>query len=169
MSPLVLVLGGARSGKSAFALSRASAFPQPRLFVATAEARDAEMAARIAHHRAARGPEWRTIEEPRALADVVRREAGQVIVVDCLTLWLANWMGDDPQARLEGALAALLDALGARRSAVVAVSNEVGWGIVPDRPLARAFRDAAGFMNQRVAEIADEVYLVLAGRPLRMK
>jgi adenosylcobinamide kinase/adenosylcobinamide-phosphate guanylyltransferase len=167
--PLVLVTGGARSGKSRFALARASVLGLPRLFVATAEALDGEMAARIARHRAERGGEWRTIEAPLRLADVARREEGQAIVVDCLTLWLANVMGDGAEAKVEESVSDLVAAFAERRSAIVAVTNEVGAGIVPENPLARAFRDAAGSMNQRVAAIADEVHLLVAGQPLRVR
>lgn len=167
--PIVLVLGGARSGKSRFALRRAAALGLPKVFVATAEALDEEMAARVARHRAERGEGWRTIEEPLRIADVVARESDQVIVVDCLTIWLANRMGNSPATPTEGAVDELVARLGERRSAVVAVSNEVGSGIVPDNPLARAWRDAAGLMNQRVAEVADEVWLLVAAQPLRVK
>ncbi len=167
--PLILILGGARSGKSRFALSRAREIGLPPLFLATGEARDEEMAARILRHRAERGENWRTIEEPRRISEVIRREAGQVIVVDCLTLWLANLVGDDADAKIEPHVAELVDALADRRSAVVAVSNELGMGIVPENALARAFRDAAGRMNQCVAELADEMFLLVAGQPLRVK
>lgn len=166
---LALVLGGARSGKSRFALERACKTGLPLLFLATAEARDEEMAEKIARHRVDRGELWRTIEEPRRIADVVRRESGQAIVVDCLTLWLANVMGEDPRTPVEPFLDELVDALAKRRSAIVAVSNEVGFGIVPENALARVFRDAAGRMNQRVAALADEVTLLVAGQPLRVK
>jgi adenosylcobinamide kinase/adenosylcobinamide-phosphate guanylyltransferase len=163
---LILVLGGARSGKSRFALERSAALPAPRLFVATAEAGDDEMAERIARHRRERGEEWRTREEPLRIAPVVGEADGGVVLVDCLTIWLANVLeaGLDPETEVT----ALVDALAARRAAVVAVSNEVGLGIVPANALARAFRDAAGRMNQRVAAIADEVWFLVAGRALRM-
>ena len=169
--PLVLVLGGARSGKSTFALARARSFGRSLVYLATAEAGDDEMAARIARHRAERGEEWRTIEERLAIAPILRAEQGKTIVVDCLTIWLANLMGDEVEAtaRIDGALADLLSALAERQSAIIAVSNEVGLGIVPDHPLGRAFRDAAGLMNQKVAEVAGEVYLLVAGQPLRVK
>lgn len=167
--PLVLVIGGARSGKSRFALARAESLGIPRIFVATAEARDDEMRARIARHRSERGPGWRTIEEPADVAGVLRRAVSGVLLVDCLTLWLANRMGDRSDADVGPATDDLVAALGTRRAAVIVVSNEVGLGIVPDNVLARAFRDAAGFVNRRVAEIADEVHLLVAGIPLRIK
>jgi adenosylcobinamide kinase/adenosylcobinamide-phosphate guanylyltransferase len=165
----VLVTGGARSGKSRFALERAASFGLPLVFVATGAAGDDEMAARIARHRSERGPEWRTIEEPRDLARVIGCEDGQAIVVDCVTLWISNLMGDSPDADVEPALDDLLSALRGRRSAVVLVTNEVGAGIVPGTPIARAYRDAVGVANQRIAAAADEVHLLVAGQPLRIK
>lgn len=167
--PVILVLGGARSGKSRFALARAEALPAPRVFLATAEALDEEMASRIARHRAERSGAWQTIEEPLDVAGVVRRQAGGVVLIDCLTLWLANCMGDRADGDTRPAVRDLLDALASRRCAVVAVSNEVGLGIVPDNPLARAFRDAAGAMNRSVAEAADEMQMLVAGQPLRIR
>jgi len=169
LSPLILVTGGARSGKSRFALGRAAELGPPRVFVATAEAGDEEMAARIARHRADRPRGWRAVEEPRRLAQALRRCEGGVVLIDCLTLWLANLMSDDSKFDPAPSLEELLRVLRARRAAVVVVTNEVGSGIVPESPLGRAFRDGAGVMNQRVAEAADEVYLVVAGRGLRIK
>jgi adenosylcobinamide kinase / adenosylcobinamide-phosphate guanylyltransferase len=166
---LLLVTGGARSGKSRYALERAALFGSPRIFVATAQAGDAEMAARIARHRAERRRRWRTVQAPRKLGPILRRASAGVVVIDCLTLWLANVMGDDAAHDVADDVDTLVRALARRRCAVVAVTNEVGMGIVPEHPLARAFRDAAGFMNQRVAAIADEVVIVIAGRPLRIK
>lgn len=166
--PLVLVLGGARSGKSRFALERAAALGPPWLFVATAEERDAEMAARIARHRDDRSSEWRTIEEPTRLDEVLRDAASGVVLIDCLTLWLANIMESaDPD--VGSALDEFITALEQRQAAVVAVSNEVGLGIVPEHPVAREFRDLAGTMNRRIADLATEVHLLVAGQPLRVK
>jgi adenosylcobinamide kinase / adenosylcobinamide-phosphate guanylyltransferase len=166
--PLVLVLGGARSGKSRFALDRGAALGPPWLFVATAEERDAEMAARIARHREDRASEWRTIEEPTRLDAVLRDAESGVVLIDCLTLWLANVMESaDPD--VGGALDELLAALAGRRASVVAVSNEVGLGIVPEHCVAREFRDLAGTLNRRIAELATEMHLLVAGQPLRVK
>jgi adenosylcobinamide kinase/adenosylcobinamide-phosphate guanylyltransferase len=167
--PIVLVTGGARAGKSRFALARAESLGPPRVFLATAEARDQEMGARIARHRAERGRGWQTVEEPMAIASVLERHRRGVVLIDCLTLWLSNRMGDCATADVGPAMDELVAALSARRSAVVAVTNEVGFGIVPESPLARAFRDAAGLLNQRVAAIADEVCLLVAGQGLRIK
>ena len=167
--PVVLVLGGARSGKSTFAESLARRSGLRRLYVATAEAHDAEMAARIAHHRAARGEGWTTIEAPIALVATLTAEAGpgRVVLVDCLTLWLSNVMlaGHDAAVATERLVAALAAAAGP----VVLVSNEVGLSLVPETPLGRAFRDAQGRLNQAVAAVATDVVLVAAGQPLRLK
>ena len=167
--PLVFVIGGARSGKSRFALARAASLGPPKRFVATAEARDSEMAERIARHRAERGEDWQTIEEPRGLAEALRDACGGVVVVDCLTLWLANVMGERADADNTPFVDELVAALGERRAAIVLVSNEVGLGIVPDHPLGRAFRDAAGIMNRRVAAAAEEMHFLVAGQALRIK
>ncbi len=168
---VVLVLGGARSGKSAFALALAGKMPGRKRYIATAEPFDEEMAARIATHRAERGPEWVTIEEPANIAAVIRETApGGVMLIDCLTLWLSNQLGrglDDSE--ILAAVEELAGVLGETPSSVVAVSNEVGSGIVPDNALARRFRDMAGVVNKRMAEAASEVYLLTAGIPFKLK
>ncbi len=166
---LTLVLGGARSGTSAYAESLVEAAPGDAVYIATGVAGDAEMAARIEAHRARRGARWRTVEEPLDLVGALAREAveGRVTLVDCLTLWLANLMaaGLDPvaeQGRLVGAL-------GEFAAPVVVVANEVGLGIVPENALAREFRDHAGRLNQAVAGVAERVVFVAAGLPLTLK
>jgi adenosylcobinamide kinase/adenosylcobinamide-phosphate guanylyltransferase len=165
---LTLVLGGARSGKSRYAESLTMGFPPPWVYVATAEPLDDEMAARIAEHRARRAADWRTIEAPRDLAGAVAgAPAGSVVLVDCLTLWLSNLMLAN--AMIEAESDRLDDALVQARRPIVLVSNEVGLGIVPDNALARRFRDAQGFLNQRVAGRADRVVLMVAGLPLVVK
>ena len=170
---LHLVLGGARSGKSAYALKAAEALAAQRgvspLFIATAQAYDDEMAARIAQHRTERGEHWRQAEAPLKLADALSGVAEpDVALVDCLTLWLSNSMlqadGGHEQRKAE-----LLAALGEVRGEVWIVSNEVGWGIVPDNALARRYRDEAGRLHQNIAGIADEVVLVVAGLPWVLK
>ena len=165
----VLVLGGARSGKSAFAEAETAAAGLKNVYVATAEAGDAGMAERIRRHRERRGPGWIVVEEPLALAETLRAEAraDRAVLVDCLTLWLSNLLtaGRDPEA--EGA--ALAAALAAAPGPVVTVSSEVGQGIIPDNPLARRFRDEAGALHQRVAEAAGRVVFVAAGLPLTLK
>jgi adenosyl cobinamide kinase/adenosyl cobinamide phosphate guanylyltransferase len=173
-SRLVLVTGGARSGKSRFAEQRLGELAPggPWRYVATAEAADDEMRARIAHHRARRSERWRTVEAPRALAAALRAPADGVaaMLVDCVTIWLSNLMLDG--AADEALLAATDEAaLAARDSAVpvVFVTNEVGGGIVPEHALARRFRDVAGWVNQRLAAACDEVFLVAAGLPLKLR
>ncbi len=176
--PITLVLGGARSGKSAFAEDAVERHAErcggARLYLATAEARDSEMAARIAAHRARRGTRWATIEEPielvpielvPALAGAARPDGA--VLVDCLTLWLANLM--DRGRDLGDARGGLVDSLAGLGGPVVFVANEVGLGIVPDNPAARAFRDHAGWLNQSIAERADRVVFIAAGLPLAMK
>ncbi len=162
---VTLVLGGARAGKSGYALALLGG----GLFVATAEAGDAEMAERIATHRAERGASWTTIEEPLDLPAVLRRHAedARPMLVDCLTLWLSNLMHRDRD--IEEATTALLVALDQRAGETAFVSNEVGLGIVPDNALARRFRDAQGALNRRIAARADRVVFMAAGLPLTLK
>jgi len=166
---VVLFLGGARSGKSRLALALAEGLSGERVYIATAEALDAEMAERIARHQADRGSHWRTLEVPLALPETIRREgvAGRVLLVDCLTLWLTNLMLHEHD--IDDATAQLLSALEQQRGTVLLVSNEVGLGIVPENALARRFRDEAGRLHQRVAAMANEVMFVAAGLQLRMK
>jgi adenosylcobinamide kinase/adenosylcobinamide-phosphate guanylyltransferase len=149
------------------AQARAEALPGELVYIATGEALDAEMAERIARHRADRGPRWRTVEAPVDLPEAIRRESGRVLLVDCLTLWLSNLVLGDHD--VSAASERLLASLDAASSTVLLVSNEVGMGIVPENALARRFRDEAGRLNQRVAAAADEVLLVAAGLALRMK
>ncbi|THF63156.1 bifunctional adenosylcobinamide kinase/adenosylcobinamide-phosphate guanylyltransferase [Pseudothauera nasutitermitis] len=176
-----LILGGARSGKSRLAETRAAASGAPVVVIATAEALDGEMAERIRRHRAERPAGWRTVEAPRALAAALRAEAApeRWLIVDCLTLWLANLLdgaerlppGADADAlpQLKAERDALLAALPTLPGHVVLVANEVGLGLVPDTPLGRLFRDEAGRLNQRVAALADTVTFVAAGLPLALK
>ncbi|MHA1189662.1 MAG: bifunctional adenosylcobinamide kinase/adenosylcobinamide-phosphate guanylyltransferase [Alphaproteobacteria bacterium] len=164
----ILVLGGARSGKSRYAelIANSSA---DRVYIATAEAGDREMAGRIATHRARRGAGWTTVEEPLALEAAITANAapGRALLVDCLTLWLSNVMatGEDAGARGKALGASLVAAPGT----IILVSNEVGMGLVPQSPLGRAFRDAQGHLNQQIAGICDTVIFVAAGLPLALK
>jgi len=169
MNELVFLVGGARSGKSRLALERAQALPGELVYIATAEALDAEMSERIARHRAERGPRWRTVEAPLDLPEAITRESNSTgaLVVDCLTLWLSNLILRE--RHVEAATGELLRAVSRRRSTVVVIANEVGLGIVPENALARRFRDEAGRLHQAVARAADEVTLVCAGLGLRMK
>lgn len=166
---ITLVLGGARSGKSRYAEGLVSATPPPWTYIATAQAFDDEMKLRLAHHRSRRDERWRTVEEPLELGPIIARHAseGGAVLIDCLTLWLSNILlnGHDT----ERASAELIDALERVRGKIVIVSNEVGFGIVPDNRLAREFRDAQGWLNQAVARVADQVVLIAAGLPLTLK
>jgi adenosylcobinamide kinase/adenosylcobinamide-phosphate guanylyltransferase len=165
---LTLVTGGARSGKSALAERLVAASARPRRYIATAEAWDDEMAARIAAHRDRRGPGWTTVEAPHTLtAALAAAQPAEAVLVDCATLWLTNRMLAEADLAAEGA--ALLSALATCPAPVVVVTNEVGWGIVPDNALARAFRDAQGRLNQAMAAQAGLVVAVIAGLPLALK
>ena len=164
-----LILGGARSGKSRFAEAIVARTGLPAVYIATAEIRDDEMAERIARHRDRRGPDWTTVEEPLALPDrlLTLAEPGQVVLVDCLTLWLSNLMEAERDVALEAARLAAV--LAEARGPVVLVSNEVGSGIVPMNALARRFADEQGRLNQTIAAAVETVFLVAAGLPLRLK
>jgi adenosylcobinamide kinase/adenosylcobinamide-phosphate guanylyltransferase len=165
---VTLVLGGARSGKSGYAEWLISTYPKPWVYVATAEAKDSEMAARIAAHQARREAGWQTIEASHELPEALgKAPAGAAVLADCLTLWLSNLLlgafnVDAMTAKLEQALAA-------REGPTVLVSNEVGLGIVPDNALARQFRDAQGTLNQRVAAQAERVIMMVAGVAVAVK
>ena len=168
---IVLVGGGARSGKSRFALEYAAKQFERRAFIATAQAGDEEMAERIRRHQAGRGPEWTTIEEPLDLAGALNRNAGAFdgLVVDCLTLWLSNvLLSPDHEAaqEIERLQQHLVEWKG---PGLVLVTNEVGCGIVPEKELAREYRDLAGEMNQAVGRLADEIYWMVFGTPLAVK
>lgn len=165
----LLVLGGARSGKSRFAQMQAEALPGQLVYIATAQAFDAEMADRIARHRAVRGPRWRTVDAPLALAAAILAESrtDNVILVDCLTLWASNLLlGErDVAAAIPELTAAIANAPGK----VILVTNEVGLGIVPDNALARRFRDIAGDINQAVAACVERAIFMAAGLPIVLK
>ncbi|MCL6431076.1 MAG: bifunctional adenosylcobinamide kinase/adenosylcobinamide-phosphate guanylyltransferase [Anaerolineae bacterium] len=176
---LILVLGGARSGKSRLAEDLAMRLGERVLYVATAEAWDAEMAGRIAHHRRRRPEGWRTLEAPRDIGRALGEGAADadVVLLDCLTLLLSNLMldlGEDPDeeaaaARLNSEVDSVLAAYELGRWSLIVVSNEVGWGLVPPYPLGRVYRDVLGRAHQRLAARADQVYLVVAGIPLDLK
>jgi adenosylcobinamide kinase/adenosylcobinamide-phosphate guanylyltransferase len=174
--PFVLVGGGARSGKSRFALERAHAFIARGgrgVFIATAEASDDEMRDRIARHREERDDRLRTIEAPRALPaaiEAAQDEGAGVVLVDCLTLWLSNLLvggstGDEALARVDE----LRSVIGRRRAPLIVVTNEVGMSLVPETPLGRLFRDVAGIAHQRLARDADEVLFAALGVVLRLR
>lgn len=169
MTSTLLVLGGARSGKSAYAQRRCEALGERLVYVATARAGDDEMAQRIARHRAERGPAWTTLEADLDLCSAISRatERADAVLVDCLTLWLSNLMlgGHD----LPAARRALAETVRTARVPLLLIANEVGMGIVPDNALARQFRDEAGWLNQDIAAAANEVVLVVAGLAMTVK
>jgi adenosylcobinamide kinase/adenosylcobinamide-phosphate guanylyltransferase len=170
MTRHVLVLGGARSGKTAFAERLAMRSGSKPAYLATAEALDGEMRDRVASHKASRGQKFATIEEPVALSDALLTASVKhdVILVDCLTLWITNLlMAEEDVSQHVSELGATLVQL--KTAKIVLVSNEVGLGIVPDNAMARTFRDLAGAAHQRLAEICDDVYFVAAGLPMTLK
>ncbi|MBZ5601013.1 MAG: bifunctional adenosylcobinamide kinase/adenosylcobinamide-phosphate guanylyltransferase [Acidobacteriia bacterium] len=162
---VILIGGGARSGKSRYALELARMRAKRLAFIATARPVDDDMASRIARHRADRDPEFQTIEEPLEIADAIRSAGDGAIVVDCLTLWLSNLMvaKRDVAKEAERAIAA------ARQATVIFVTNEVGCSIHPETALGREFRDQAGILNQRIGAASDEIYWMVFGHPLRVK
>ncbi|HVS86465.1 MAG TPA: bifunctional adenosylcobinamide kinase/adenosylcobinamide-phosphate guanylyltransferase [Gaiellaceae bacterium] len=167
---LIVLLGGARSGKSSLALRLARAQEAPVVFLATGEAGDDEMAARIARHRAERPPEWQTIEEPLALADAVAGvDPAACLVVDCLSLWSANRLARDRPERIEAEAGVAARAARARPGLTVVVGNEAGLGVVPATPLGRTWRDLNGRVNAAWVAESDRAYLVVAGRALALE
>lgn len=168
---IIFITGGARSGKSSFALKEASRIKGRKAYIATAEALDEEMKERIEKHREQRGKDWDTFEEPLRIAEIIRETISDyaVVVVDCLTLWLSNILHRnlDVDHEIETLVSSLRSLHHGSR--VYIVSNEVGMGIVPENELARKFRDLAGILNREVAAISDAVYLITAGIPLKIK
>jgi adenosylcobinamide kinase/adenosylcobinamide-phosphate guanylyltransferase len=170
---IILILGGARSGKSRHAQEIGEPFKGRKLFVATAQALDEEMSKRIENHRKQRGARWETREEPVELVRVISEAQMKydVILIDCLTLWISNLLmahGED-RSGIENAIQSLIDSLKNAKTTTILVSNEVGLGIVPDNQVARSFRDLAGMLNQRVAQVADRVIFMVAGLPINVK
>jgi adenosylcobinamide kinase/adenosylcobinamide-phosphate guanylyltransferase len=165
---LTLVTGGARSGKSSYAEGLARSSLRPRRYIATAQAFDAEMADRIAHHRAQRGEAWTTVEAPLDLcAALAAAQSDEVVLVDCLTLWLTNHLLADHDLPTE--VSRLEQSLTACPAPLICVTNEVGWSIVPIDALSRRFRDEQGRLNQRIAALSGLTVAVLCGLPLALK
>lgn len=172
MSDFIFVLGGARSGKSAYALNLAKERSRKVLYIATAEADDSEMESRISKHKASRPRYWKTIEEPLDLIGALRKQKHkyEVIIIDCLTLYLSNLMHKGlSQGAIIKRIKAVARHLKEMKETVIVISNEVGLGIVPENKLAREFRDIAGLVNQSMAKAADEVVFIQAGIPLKLK
>jgi adenosylcobinamide kinase/adenosylcobinamide-phosphate guanylyltransferase len=177
MSRTIFITGGTRSGKSRFAEELSSACGAPSCYLATAQSLDEEMGQRIRKHQQRRGDDWQTVEEPLHLAKALTDNDGgfNVLLVDCLTLWLSNLLllheklGEDAEARVMEEVQQLATALHGMTTPVIIVSNEVGMGIVPENRLARMFRDIVGQANQIIAAAADEAWLVASGIPLRLK
>jgi adenosyl cobinamide kinase/adenosyl cobinamide phosphate guanylyltransferase len=161
----VLITGGARSRKSQFAVELAKETKLPVTFIATCIPKDPEMVKRIEEHRRARPKDWRTIEESEYLDRALLSTKTPIVIIDCLTLWLFNIM----EKEVEVAIEKFLSAFSKNSQKIIAVTNEVGLGIVPDNELARRFRDMAGMLNQRVAELSNEVYLMVSGIPVKIK
>jgi adenosylcobinamide kinase/adenosylcobinamide-phosphate guanylyltransferase len=177
MSQTIFITGGARSGKSSFAEQTAHTFGAPLCYLATAQSLDDEMGQRIGKHQQRRGDAWHTIEEPLQLAQALLENDGafNLILIDCLTLWLSNllmlheYLGAKAEERILEEVLHLAETLRSIKTPVVIVSNEVGMGIVPENRLARIFRDIAGQANQIIAAAADEAWLVASGIPLKLK
>ncbi|MBI5653670.1 MAG: bifunctional adenosylcobinamide kinase/adenosylcobinamide-phosphate guanylyltransferase [Chloroflexi bacterium] len=170
---LVLILGGARSGKSRYAQDLAPKLGSRVAYLATAEARDDEMQSRIANHRAERPADWQTLEAAQNVGASLARVQADVVILDCLTLLVTNVMlaagESDQQSRVNDEVVKLIAAYRAGNFSLVIVSNEVGLGIVPENPLARAYRDLLGAANQQIARVADSVLWMVAGLPMRVK
>lgn len=166
---ITFIIGGARSGKSSFALSKASKLEGKKAYIATAQALDDDMKERIEKHKKERPEEWMTFEEPLNISALIKdfQDKYDVILLDCLTLWLSNLLFSN--RAVEEDIEYFCSSLVTCHSSLFIVSNEVGMGIVPENELSRRFRDLSGYLNQKVAEIADEAYLVTAGIPIKIK
>jgi len=173
VSKVILVTGGARSGKSRFAEQLTEAFEPMRGYLATGQPGDAEMAERIARHRGRRGDEWETVEEPLEVTAALlgNEHRFNVLLLDCVTLWLSNllFMEGGAAGQALSRVASFTETFPALKTPLIIVTNEVGMGIVPEHPLARTFRDLAGEANEMIAAKADEVYVTISGLPLKLK
>jgi adenosylcobinamide kinase / adenosylcobinamide-phosphate guanylyltransferase len=169
---IIFITGGCRSGKSRFAFDHANRGYSDKIFLATSEILDDEMALRVENHKRVRGPEWRTIEEPVEIVDAIGQSGkeGSLILLDCITLWISNLLirwDDDP--RILDEVSRLIKSLQESPASFLIVSNEVGMGIVPVEPLGRRFRDLAGAANQKIAHAADTVVFMVSGIPIFLK
>jgi adenosylcobinamide kinase/adenosylcobinamide-phosphate guanylyltransferase len=169
---MILITGGCRSGKSRYALDYANRHFSKKIYLATGEALDQEMAQRIEHHKKMRGPEWQTIEEPKEIVDQIRLHGDgvEVIVLDCITLWLSNLlMRRKDDLDIIDEVNRLIDTINQGQTSLILVSNEVGMGIVPADPLSRRFRDLSGMANQKIAEVVHTVIFMVSGIPIFLK
>ena len=169
---VIFITGGCRSGKSRYALDYVNQHFLKKLYLASCEALDEEMAQRIEHHKKMRGPEWHTIEEPVEIVDKIRQygDKVEVILLDCITLWLSNiLMKWDSDSRIMDEVDRFVNMIKQSPTSFIIVSNEVGMGIVPAEPLGRRFRDLSGMVNQKIAEVADTVIYMVSGIPLFLK
>lgn len=169
---LILITGGCRSGKSQFALDYANRHFRKKLYLATCEALDEEMEKRIEVHKKKRGVDWQTVEEPIDIAEAIRQyeNDAEVILLDCITLWLSNLlMRQKSDDEITSEVSRLMETVKKGQPSLIFVSNEVGMGIVPVEPLGRRFRDLAGMANQKIAEAADRVVFMVSGIPIFMK
>ena len=168
----ILITGGCRSGKSRYALDYANRHFSRKMYLATCEALDEEMAQRIEHHKKTRGPEWQTVEEPIEIVERIKQyqDGVEVILLDCITLWLSNLlMKWDLDSKIMEEADRMIDAIEQTRTSLIIVSNEVGMGIVPADPLSRRFRDLSGMVSQKIAEVADSVVFMVSGIPMFLK
>jgi adenosylcobinamide kinase/adenosylcobinamide-phosphate guanylyltransferase len=169
---VIFITGGCRSGKSRYALDYANRHFSKKLYLATCEVLDQEMAQRVENHKKMRGPEWQTVEEPLEVVEKVRRygDEAEVVLLDCITLWLSNLLLKwDDDSKVTGEVDRLIETLKKSQTSFLIVSNEVGMGIVPADPLSRRFRDLSGTANQRIAEVADTLILMVSGLPIFLK
>lgn len=169
---MIFVTGGCRSGKSQFALDYANRHFQRKLYLATCEPLDEEMVRRIEHHKLRRGADWQTVEEPIKIAEAIKQHGNdmQVILLDCITLWLSNLlMRNKEDQEIMNEVDKFMDAMKPTQSSFVIVSNEVGMGLVPVDPLGRRFRDLSGMANQKIAEVAQTVVFTVSGIPIFLK
>ena len=172
MKETILVIGGCRSGKSSHALHLAEQIPGQKIFIATCTPQDKEMEQRVLRHRQQRGNAWETLEVPLLIPEAINKHSlkGNVILIDCLTLWINNLIMDDEDAtKIDAKILKLTQSIVKAECPVILVSNEVGTGIVPDNRLARLFRDITGFANQKAATCVDRVIWMIAGIPVKIK
>lgn len=171
MGRLIFITGAVRSGKSSFAIKLAKESNKQIVFLASCNPLDEEMKKRVKRHRQQRPKTWKTVEEPIEVAAVIEKaKKNQLIIFDCLTLWISNiLLKDQKQTLIKKRIIGLIEVLKHTPATVLVVSNEVGWGVVPENKLARSFRDIVGITHQQIAKVSDEVYLIVAGQQLKLK